>query len=217
MPVRPSPAVAKRRSAKEMSGHAEFRLRLLHAVERLLETGVGFGELGIAQIVAEAGTSRSTFYLHFKDKSQLLDEAFRTVMDELLQVAGLTWQLPPDSDRDTVRRAMGEVVAAFSAHARLMVAVSDIAGADGRVGSSLATLMEQGRHNLAAHIESGQRDGSVRVGVDAGTVAGLLVAMAERGLSRLTPGVTEQERDIIADSLTHIVWCSLYEGAPARR
>lgn len=199
-----------------MRGHAAFRDRLVRAVEDLLETGVGFGELGIGQIADAAETSRSTFYLHFRDKSQLLDEAFRAVMNDLIRVAGLTWQLPPDSDRAAVRTAMGEVVATFATHARLMVAVNDAAGADGQVGASLAELMELGRRNLAEHIRTGQRDGSVRTGMDPLNVAGLLVAMADRGLSRLTPQADTEELGIIADSLTHIVWSSLYEGTPRR-
>lgn len=211
-----SPSARKRRGAKVSSSHVEFRDRLLAAVERLLDEGTGFGELGIGQIVAEAGTSRSTFYLHFRDKSQLLEESLRAVMDDLIAVAGLTWHLPPDAGREQVRQTMGTVVTAFAEHARLMVTVADIAGADGQVGSALTELMEHGRQNLAEHIRTGQADGSVRGGIDPETVAGLLVAMAERGLGRLTPGASAEQLEAVADSLTHVVWASLYEGTASR-
>lgn len=206
----------KRRDAKASRGHQEFRDRLLRAVERLLEDGTRFGDLGISRIVAEAETSRSTFYLHFRDKGQFLEECLRAVMDELLEVAGLTWKLPADAGRADVQEAMGTVVMTFATHARIMVAVSDAAGSDQRVGSALAELMERGRRNLADHIRSGQVGGSVRPGMDPASVAGLLVGMAERGLSRLTPGATPDRLQTVVDSLTHIVWSSLYEQAPSR-
>ncbi|KAA0120563.1 TetR/AcrR family transcriptional regulator [Mycolicibacterium sp. P9-22] len=211
-----APSVRKRTGAKSSRGHVDFRGRLLRAVESLLEGGTSYSDLGIGQIVEAAGTSRSTFYLHFRDKSQLLEECLRAVMDDLLRVAGLTWQLPHDSDRAAVGGAMGDVVSAFATHARLMATVADVAGVDGRVGSALADLMDQGRRNLADHIRIGQQVGSVNAGIDASSTAGLLVAMAERGLIRLTPGADPVALAVIADSMTHIVWSSLYEGAACR-
>ena len=51
---------------------AEVELRILEATERLLRDGASFTHLSLREISQAAGIARSTFYVHFADKSDLL-------------------------------------------------------------------------------------------------------------------------------------------------
>ena len=46
----------------------------MDAVKRLLAAGASFTELGVQRIADEAGVARSTFYLHFRDKTELITQ-----------------------------------------------------------------------------------------------------------------------------------------------
>jgi AcrR family transcriptional regulator len=72
---------------------------------RLLEAAADcFGEHGysqtrIADITAAAGMSQGGFYRHFRDKSDILLEALREPLDELLHATALDSDQPPDQDQ----------------------------------------------------------------------------------------------------------------------
>jgi len=57
-----------------------MRRRLLEVVQQLLDEGESFTEMSVERLVSEAGISRSTFYVYFEDKGDLL----RTTMSAQL-------------------------------------------------------------------------------------------------------------------------------------
>jgi AcrR family transcriptional regulator len=69
---------------------------------RLLDAAaICFGQLGyshtrVADITAAAGMSQGGFYRHFKDKDDILTEALREPLDELLQATVLDADAPVD-------------------------------------------------------------------------------------------------------------------------
>jgi AcrR family transcriptional regulator len=65
--------------------------QVLAATERLLGEGVPFTELGVQRIAAEAGIARSTFYLHFRDKTELLVRLAGSLKEELFDL-GEDWR-----------------------------------------------------------------------------------------------------------------------------
>src|SRR5262245_36992833 len=64
------PSTTPRRVALGRPPSAEADI--LAATRRLLVGGASFTELGVQQISAEAGVARSSFYVHFRDKIDLL-------------------------------------------------------------------------------------------------------------------------------------------------
>ena len=55
---------------------------LRHALIELVTT-FGYESLTVHQITAKAGISRTTFYLHYQDKDDLLFTGFQSIIDEL--------------------------------------------------------------------------------------------------------------------------------------
>ena len=84
---------------KSPSGRAarrdELRGRLLDVVERLLGEGETFTEISVERMVAEAGIARSTFYVYFEDKGDLLEAWFGDITAELRTAAADWWRLGP--------------------------------------------------------------------------------------------------------------------------
>ncbi len=96
--------------------------RVLEAVEQLVRNGESFTELSVERIAAEVGISRSTFYVHFEDKSDLARRLTRTVLADMESVSRSWWSTAEDADRDGLREALGAImdvyrrrVAAFTA------------------------------------------------------------------------------------------------------
>src|SRR4051794_31147396 len=159
--------------------------RLLVAVETLLAEGETFTEVSVERLATEARISRSTFYVYFDDKGDLLEALTADVMTKVIDAAQAWWELPPDADRADVESAMRGIVAVYRDHATLMAAVVEASSYDARVRERFGELMAVSRRELAGHIADGQKRGFVRPDVDAEPVAGWLTWMAERGLYQL--------------------------------
>src|SRR5207244_13625259 len=70
---------------------AELDQRVLEATESLLRDGAGFTELGVERIAGAAGIARSTFYVHFVDKADLLIRLATRATDELFAASDEWW------------------------------------------------------------------------------------------------------------------------------
>ena len=73
---------------------------MLAATEKLLVEGVSFTELGVQRIATEAGIARSTFYLYFRGKTELLVRLAGSLKKQLFDLGGRTGGRP---DRPAAR------------------------------------------------------------------------------------------------------------------
>jgi TetR/AcrR family transcriptional regulator, ethionamide resistance regulator len=141
------------RAKQETAPKASMEDRMLAATERLLRSGHRFGALSVEQLTREAGVSRAAFYLHFRDKGDLVSRLVDHVTDEMIQSAG-TWL----SDAATARRAdlqkaVAGAVATFKRHHAILEALSETAPQDESVDrlykALIARISEQTRRSLA--------------------------------------------------------------------
>jgi TetR/AcrR family transcriptional regulator, ethionamide resistance regulator len=205
------------------SNRAENLRRLLDAVEALLAEGTSFTELPVERLVAEAGVSRSTFYVHFGDKGTLLRELTGDLVDRLLAAGRGWWGGDAPASRSDLRGRVTVIVETYRPHAELMRAVTDTSAHDPAVREVFRELTGRYVAELTDHIERGQAAGTVRRDLPARATAEMLTWMAERGLGQMlrTPApdgsgdarepVTPVERTV--EAFTAIVWNALYEGA----
>jgi AcrR family transcriptional regulator len=101
---------SKRRRRRDL-----VRSRLIGRALELAETAP-FEDLTIDEIATGAGLSRSAFYLHFRDKHDLLLAAVQPAAGELEELAGSWWEGEgPPAQR--VQRAVEGVVGAYAVHA----------------------------------------------------------------------------------------------------
>lgn len=182
------------------------------AVERLLEQAP-FSALSVEDIITEAGIARSTFYVYFADKRQMLDALTADLLDEALVVVSAWWQLPPDADYAGLRSALSRFVEFFHQHRALLKAVIDAAGSDSAAEAGFGRMVAAGEAGIAAHIRAGQAAGSVTAGIDPEAVASWLVRLVEQGVYELITPAGQDRRERLIDALSMLVWNTLYRGA----
>jgi AcrR family transcriptional regulator len=193
---------------------AAARTRLLEVVERRLRDGETFADIKVGEIVAEAELSRTTFYVYFEDKADLLRTWYGEVAITMLEAAQVWWDLDASAEQGDLRSALAGIIAAYRPHPELMAATHEAIGYDHGVRRAVDDAMERYIAGLAAHIERGQLAGFVDRSLPPHETAYWLQWMAERGLHRMVR--TESARvDSLLDAYALIVWNTLY--APARR
>ena len=210
-------SVTRRNRARREDRRSEVRDRLLAAVERLLETGESYTELSVERLTSEAGISRSTFYVYFADKGDLLRSWFEHLNEELQDPAARWWQLDGDSTKDDLRAAISQILNTYRPHTKLMATVYDAASYDPDIRQEVETTMSRNVAALRKHIKEGQREGWIAPDLRPAETAEWLMWMAERGQHRLiarADGDDEVER--LIDAYTDIVWHTLYAYAPSR-
>ena len=128
--------------------------RLLAAMEALLERGQRFGSLSVEQLTEAAGISRGTFYLHFKDKGELVARLMSHIAQDIIDSGGTWFGDAAAAKPDDLRAALLGMVHTFKKHQAILSAVADLATRDEKVGAMYRELVEhlcaRSRRSLAA-------------------------------------------------------------------
>jgi AcrR family transcriptional regulator len=209
------PSVTRRHKSSRAERRDEIRHRLLEVVERLLDDGESFTEISVERMVSQARLARSTFYLYFQDKGDLLVAWFAEITGELESAARDWWTLGAEATRNDLRAALDRIVKTYRPHTTLMAAMYDTSAYDAEVRRLVTAMMDRNTAGLRKHIKAGQKAGFVDPSVLADQTAGWLTWMAERGLHQLVRTASDAELARLVDAYTTIVWNTLY--APARR
>jgi TetR/AcrR family transcriptional regulator, ethionamide resistance regulator len=177
----------------------QLRTQVLSIVEQQLRAGATYADVSVANVVAEAGISRSTFYAYFVDKTTLLRTWYAEFTEVILDAAQAWWSLNGTATKDDVRAALERIMDAYRAHPELM-AVDD--------------AMRRYIDGLRRHIENGQAGGFIDPSLPAAETAYWLQWMAERGLHQMVRAESEAGQERLAEAYASIVWNTLY--APTR-
>lgn len=194
----------------------EVSRRLLVALEEHLSTS-SFTEFSVDRLVREAGMSRSAFYLHFADKSDLLRTLYADVVQDLIEAAQTWWGLPADATKAELHEGFRVLLDAYRPHARLMQAVTEVASYDPDVKLEFDALMDRAVGEVMQHIRLGQASGAIREGLDAEAVAGCLMWMTERVLLQVLGTADDDVAERHLAGLVDVYWHTLYEGRRSSR
>jgi AcrR family transcriptional regulator len=187
--------------------------RLLAATERLVAEGVSFTELSVERLAAEAGISRSTFYVHFQDKTDIVLRLTRTVLTELREVSSTWWAVAEHAGPEDLRRALAAIVDVYRRHGAAFTVVAETSAYDPAVAQEMRSLMQAIIDHTTAAIERGQAAGVMRT-VRPAETATVLSWMVERAGYQMVRRGDPTADLTIADTLTDIIWTTLYR-APA--
>ena len=127
---RPVASVTRKSPSGRAARRDELRGRLLGVVERLLGEGDTFTEISVERMVAEAGIARSTFYVYFEDKGDLLEAWFGEITAELRTRPPAWWQPRAATGVPRLRAALATIVPTYRPHTTLMAAMYDTAAYD---------------------------------------------------------------------------------------
>lgn len=149
------------RAALELSARAPFR------------------EVTVAQIATAAGISRSAFYLHYRDKHELLLDATDELGGELDRMAEGWWSADgPPAER--VRAGVARLVSLYAENAELLSLLTEVSTYDDEVASGWRALFERLIEAGEAHVRDEQRAGLIPAAVQPRHTVEALVWMTER-------------------------------------
>jgi AcrR family transcriptional regulator len=183
--------------------------RLLEATEQLVGEGASFTELSVERLASAAGISRSTFYVHFKDKGDLARRLAATVLTELREVSSRWWDVSENVVRADLEAVISAIVDVYRRHGAVFTAVMETSTYDPAVAGELRDLMEGIIAATRAAVERGQAAGVMRPVAPAETAA-VLTWMVERVGYQLVRGADPANDQRIVDVLTDIIWTTLY-------
>lgn len=209
------PSLTRKSQTNRAQRRDEIRNRLLQAVERMLAEGESYTELSVERMVSEASISRSTFYVYFEDKGDLLRAWFGEINEELAESAAKWWELGAGAKRDDLRSALSGIVHTYRPHVPLMAALYDAAAYDTNVRELVDEMVATNIAGLRKHMKVGQKGGFIDESLPPAETASWLTLMAERGLHQLVHTASGPELERLIDAYTGIVWNTLY--APTRK
>lgn len=113
----------------------ETEQRILDGTIELLDAGASLAGLSVNRIVEASGVSRATFYLHFKDKRELVARLAETELQEV-ERAMATFLSDPEAGREDLAETVDQMVALWRSHAGVLSSLIELAeyDADSREG-----------------------------------------------------------------------------------
>ena len=189
--------------------------RLLVAMESLLEKGNGFGSLTVEQLAAEAGMARATFYLHFRDKGELVLRLMGQLTDEIIGSAGVWFGNAENADRRDIERALRGIVGTFKKHHAIVAAINDTAPYDPAVAQLYRDMMDKLCAASRRAIATVKRQGKAheQATPDVGTI---LTWAVDLYCARFIGNHEGADLDRLVKSLAHICASAIFapEAAP---
>jgi TetR/AcrR family transcriptional regulator, ethionamide resistance regulator len=183
--------------------------KLFAAVERLVAGGAPFASLSIAQLVAEAGIARATFYLYFPDRRafllRIVDHARDRIAEPLAAIWGDTSFEPAAIDH-----AMRTVVDRFRENAAVISTAVDAAAVDTAIAARLDQHMNELIEHSAQALELARLSGKTRTDLRPRETAIALAWMMERVCAKVAADAEEAELEPLVETLSTIIRSSLW-------
>src|SRR6201987_4476517 len=128
-------------------------------VENLVENGVRYADLSVEAIITGGGISRSTFYVYFEDKGDLLVAMAQDVIGDLVSDGASWWELPVDATREDLHKALRVPIDTYRKHRTIRGPAAETAAYAPRVREQQQTLVAQVVDALTTYIGDAQRAG----------------------------------------------------------
>lgn len=205
------------RSRKPLQPSKEERRTTLaryfgEVVEPLLAAGESYSDISVERLITAVDISRSTFYIYFDDKGDLLKAIGEDVTLDLAAAGAHWFELPADADQAGLRAALVPLFATYRRHRQVLQAITEAASYDANIRTLHLALVDRAATGLADHVRAQQAAGAVPAHLEPETTARWLVWMLERGLYQLYAPAEPDAADEVLDTLTALVWRMLYEG-----
>lgn len=183
--------------------------RLVEAFERLLSRGENFTTISVEQLAREAGVARATFYLHFRNKGQLVSHAMQAVQLELKAAARARLKKSGSYGRAEFQAFMREVVEILFQHRHAVWAMNEVSAYDPEVQAVFTEFMARRTAEIQRTLDQLARQGTAHPAAPAG-LALMLAWTIERSFGKmLGENSPLDERSALADMLTHVIWNAL--------
>jgi AcrR family transcriptional regulator len=185
----------------------ETEREILEAAEALLRERP-FREVTIPEVMRTAGLKRPAFYVHFRDRGDLLLRVVAHIGALLFEMAD-RWLKGDEPLRD-IRAAHEGIADVFVVHGPVLRALADAAPTDPVVEEAYRSLVQAFVDASSEHIVAEQAVGRIRASIDAEAIARALVWGNERYLSEALGRRPQADPRVVAGVLSEIWLATLY-------
>jgi TetR/AcrR family transcriptional regulator, ethionamide resistance regulator len=179
--------------------------KLLQAMEQLLAEGESFATVSIERLTGAAGLARATFYLHFRDKGELVTCLMQRVRDEIVASAGLWFEHAELAQREDMRTALRGILGVYQKHHVIIDAVVETARRDAQVAQlwaeTLDALCAESRRAVLSLRQAGRARGEATP-----LVADVLTWSVNHCAMHYGNRLRGAQLEKLVDTLTHICW-----------
>ncbi|MFE9098136.1 TetR/AcrR family transcriptional regulator [Streptomyces sp. NPDC007264] len=209
-------ASTTRRPSSAADRRAALEQRILSALEELLRGGATYTELSVEQIAHAAGISRSTFYLYFRDKVDVLLRVSGSLKARSYEIAEAWRPCGPDGGVEGLARTYELIVRHYREHAALLSAIHEVAAYDPAVREAWAAHQDRFIDNLVTVLKEEQRAGRTSADVVPELAATVIVQGGGEVIARQVSGGDAGDDALVAQELAHGYWHGVYRRPDTR-
>ncbi|MBA4867047.1 TetR/AcrR family transcriptional regulator [Streptomyces sp. PSKA54] len=209
-------ASTTRRPSSAADRRAALEKRILSVIEECLRGGVTYTELSVEQIAQAAGISRSTFYLYFRDKVDVLLRLSGSLKTESYAIAA-TWRpTGPDGGLDGLARTYEFILRHYREHAALLAAINEVAAYDPLVHEAWTADQDRFIDNLVTVLKEEQRAGRTPADIDPELAAKVIVQGGGQVIAQQVSDSDGSDDTVVARELARGYWYGVYRrpGSP---
>lgn len=195
--------VDRPRSRRRRRDPADTQREILQAARELLRERP-FRELTVERVMSGTGLKRPAFYVHFRDRHDLVLRVVEDIAGEL-RAGAQPWLAGDGDTEDDLRAGLEGVVHAYAVHAPVLRALADAAAGDARVEAAYRGLVDAFVDGVAARLHSDQAAGRIAAGVDLRELGRALVWLNERYLYE-SLGRSPQSDPAEVSAVLHRIW-----------
>lgn len=203
-------SITRRRRSKGPDTRNAVEDAIIDAMGRLFAGGHSFTAVSVEELASEAGIARSTFYLHFHDKSELVRRLMKRVTQELLDATNVWFESEHPEFIANLEQSLRGIAHVYLKNHAIMQAITETAAYDAEIANMFRETMSNLAANTRAVVKRGQQHGWVGRDVTP-EVADALTWMVERCCIQLLTAQKPAQRERMISALTHVASRSLFE------
>ncbi len=203
------PSVTRKPSSGRLRREA-VEQRVFDAVERLLADGESFTSLGVQRIADEAQIARSTFYVHFPDKSTLLMRLTESATQDMFPRPEEWVDGANASGLESLTRTTARMLGHYRSHADALAALAEVAAYDAEVAAFWRERVDRFADVLRERLERDRRAGRIPRDLDCDVTARLIAWGAERIVSEHIASDDGSGDARLATSLARAIWAAMH-------
>ena len=197
--------------ATTVDGHrASTVRRILDAASDLIGDGTPYTDVPMQQIAAHSGIARSTVYLTFPNKSQLLMALAEESTTKLIDAAKAWWARPHDDGPDGAVAAMRSMLAEFRNNQHVYQALSEVSAYDADVAEFWRARVAAFVEVVVARLILEKDAGTIDPEIEPRETALVLTWSVERALSLHCRHDSGKGDEAITQTLGRMIWLTVY-------
>lgn len=199
-----------RQSQRTRQRRSEVEDRVVAATEQLLADGERFTNLGVQRIAEAAGIARSTFYVHFADKSELLMRLSDAATAGIFDSASDWFKNRHEKGVDGLADALLAMISEYRAHSPALRAIAEVSAYDDEILAHWQQSILGFAGGLVDALREDQAAGRVRKDIDIDAAVRFISLGTESLVAQQSMHGDESDDERTARGAAPVIWNAMY-------